>query len=200
MATTVVVIGGPPGGGKTTTGRALGARLGWTSLTIDDLARAVRAMVPEETLPDLHAIGRVPSVEYFTTTTPADLMADAERQHRALWPAVAAVIRHHLAFGPPIVIDGYHLLPERIPEVATPDLLAVFLDVEPDVLEERERSLSYYDGSDDPEAMIANFLGRSNGWNRRIADAARSHGHVVLRQDGSKSADDLVDAIVALMR
>ena len=47
--------------------------------------------------------------------------------------------------------------------------------------------------------LLANFLGRSNGWNTRIAMAAHSRGLAVVHQDGSKSVDAMVDEIVALM-
>ena len=40
----VILIGGPPGAGKTTLGRAVAARLGVVSLTIDDLFLAAKAI------------------------------------------------------------------------------------------------------------------------------------------------------------
>ena len=197
--TTVVLIGGPPGGGKTTTARAVAHRLGWDHLTLDDVATAAKALVPPSENADLHAMRHTSSIEYFTVTEPAALLDHAERAHGALWPSVEALIRHRAAFGPPIVIDGYHLLPERLDSIDLENVLAVFLDVNHAVLEARERSLSWYDQSDDPEAMVTNFLGRSKGWNDRISSAAREHGFTVVKQDGTRSVEQIVDAILDLM-
>ncbi len=195
----ILLIGGPPGGGKTTTGQTVAGRLGSESLTLDDIVPAIKAMVPPEENPDLHAMSGIPPHEYFTTTSPDGLLADTERAHAALWPAVEAVIRYRCGVGAPVVIDGYHLLPERVAELDRSDVFAVFLDVDPAELERRERALSWYERSVDPPTMLANFLGRSNGWNARIAASAHDHDLAVITQDGSKSVDDVVDEIVGLL-
>jgi Zeta toxin len=44
VAPKVILVGGCPGAGKTTLGRAIAARLGYASLTIDDLLGAARAI------------------------------------------------------------------------------------------------------------------------------------------------------------
>ena len=65
----VFLIGGAPGVGKTTLGSALAARLGITSLSIDDLVIAAQAVTTPETHPGLHVMRKVPYLEYFTNSS-----------------------------------------------------------------------------------------------------------------------------------
>ena len=50
----VFLIGGAPGAGKTTLGVALAARVGASSVTIDDLMTVARMATTPETHPDLY--------------------------------------------------------------------------------------------------------------------------------------------------
>ena len=198
MAESIVyLIGGPPGGGKTTLGRHLGQRLDLPSLTIDDLRTAIRPMASEETHLDLHRVGLPNHIEYFTKTSASQMVSDALAQHVALWPAIESVIRKHARWGPGIVIDGWHLIPDMVAELDAPNIVAVWLDVDHAVLEAREVAIwDFYAASDDPERMFANFVARSVRWNDLVCDQARDLGLRVMSQDGSKSPDDLCDEIL----
>ncbi len=61
--TKVFLIGGAPGAGKTTLGSALAARLGITSLSIDDLKTAALAITTPETHPKLHVMRKEPALK-----------------------------------------------------------------------------------------------------------------------------------------
>lgn len=106
MKTKVFLIGGAPGAGKTTLGSALAARLGFTSLSIDDLLTAAQAVTTPESHPRLHFMRNKPYLEYFTNSSVEQLKADATLQHEAAWPLVKRVIRKHARGGSAIVIDG----------------------------------------------------------------------------------------------
>lgn len=194
---TVYLIGGPSGGGKTTLGRALGQHLGLGSLTIDDLRTAVLGVTSPETHPDLHRIGLPNHIEYFTLTSPEQMIDDAIAQHAALWPAIERVILKRARFGPGMVIDGWHLIPDLVAGLAASNVRALWLDVAPDVLETREKAIwDFYARSDDPELMFSNFMGRSVRWNDLVSNEAKGLGLRVIDQDGSKSPQDLCSEIL----
>lgn len=192
----VIVIGGAPGAGKSTLGRALAARLGRLSVSMDDLCVASQALTTPASHPGLHGMRRLPSPVYFTETPAEQLIADAAAQHAALLPAILAVIRHHVANGPPIVMDGWFVTPADLRALASPAVQGVWLVTTEQVLRERERRLtSFYGQSADPERMLANFLARSLWHDRRLRESAAENGEGVLEQDGTLSAQDLCDRV-----
>jgi 2-phosphoglycerate kinase len=196
-----VLIGGAPGAGKSALGRALAARLSATSLTADDIVTAAKAVTTPHSHPGLHVMSKAPATEYFTNTSPAQLVADADAQHEALWPAIEAVIRTHVARGPRIVIDGWSLRPEKVARLDSGCARSLWLVVAPAVLEERERrNVDFFGRSPDPERMLRNFLGRSLWYNDLIRRQAIDLGLPILEQDGIASVDSLCDQSLALQR
>jgi 2-phosphoglycerate kinase len=190
--TTVVLIGGAPGVGKTSLGQALAARIDATSLTVDDLLTAMKAVTTPESHPGLHVMTRRDSIDYFTTTPIAQLREDASVQHEATWPAVEQVIRKRARRGPPIVIDGWSLRPGRVAALGLSNVASLWLVADRSVLEERERrNVEYFGRSPDPERMLQNFLGRSLWFNDQVEQEATALGLDVLRQDGRASVEAL---------
>lgn len=191
---TVVLVGGAPGAGKTTLGKALAARLGATSLSVDDLVRAAQAVTTPASHADLHVMRAMHYLELFTATSPEDLLRLAEREHRAAWPLAEAVVRKHAFLGEPIVIDGWHLRPELVADTLGEAVRGVWIVCEPEVLEARERAnTEWLAGSRDPERMLANFLGRSLGFNLLMERQAHERGLPVLHQDGTVGVEQLVE-------
>ncbi len=135
----VVLIGGAPGVGKTTLGRALAARLDTTSLSVDDLLTAAKSVTTHLSHPGLHVMGTMNYIEYFTTSSVAQLKADADLQHEAAWPAIEKVIRNHTTWGPRIVIDGWALRPKNVSRLDLRNVISFWLVADSSVLEERER-------------------------------------------------------------
>lgn len=188
----VILIGGCPGAGKTTLGRALAARLGYASLTIDDLVNAARAITTPQSHPGLHVMNRPNFTEYFTNSPVRQLIDDATRQHQAIWPAVERTIRNHATWGCPIVIDGFHLRPEWTRSLNVESVSAHWLVIDPTVLEDRERrNVEFVSQSAHPRQMLDRFLARSRWCNELVATQARSCGDPILQQDGTKSVEDL---------
>lgn len=195
----VILIGGPSGAGKTTLGAALAARLGITSLSVDDLVVAARAVTTPTTHPGLWAMNRVPWPEYFTDSSPEDLQADATRRHEATWPMVKAVIEKHAsAPGSAVVIDGWHIRPSYVAELDLDNVWAGWIVPAPEVLEARERALmpEFYGHSSDPERMLGNFLARSHWFTDLVEREATELGMNVLRQPGDATVDDLCDRVL----
>lgn len=193
----VYLIGGPPGAGKTTLGTALAARLGIASLTIDDLVTAVQAVTRPETHPGLHLMWQRSHTDYFTHSAPEKLIEDAKEQHKVAWPFIQQVIRKHERNGAPIVIDGWHLWPERVKALNLSEVWAGWIYIDPAVLQGREEKLTDWTaGSDDPERMLENFLARSFWYNETMRQQATAYGFTVLKQDGEVSVAQLCDLVL----
>lgn len=192
----VILIGGCPGAGKTTLGRAVAARLGYVSLTIDDLLGAARAITTQDTHPGLHVMNKPNCARYFTNSPVEKLIADAALQHEAIWPAVEKTIRNHATWGTPIVIDGWHLRPKWIQSLNQGGVSAHWLVIAPDVLEARERkNTEFFAISDDPEQMLNRFIARSLWHNDLIDMQAQSTGNQILRQHGRQAVGELCERL-----
>lgn len=198
MNVNVFLIGGAPGVGKTTLGRTLAAKLGIASVTIDDLMTVAQTVTTPETHPGLHIMRKVPSLEYFTNSSVDQLKADANVQHEATWPFVKSLILKHATWAPsPIVIDGWHLRPSRVAELALPGLWSGWIVISPSVLVEREKkNLEWFQGSSSPEQMFENFLARSLWYNNLIREEASKLQMNILPQAGDTTVDDLCNMIL----
>ena len=169
----VFLIGGAPGAGKSTLCSALATRLDVTSPSVDDLVTAAQAVTTPETHPGLHVMRRVPSVEYFTNSPVDQLKEDATLQHEATWPLVERVVRKHVAWGPGIVIDGWHMRPSMVAQLKLDNVWSGWIVASSAVLEERERKNSgWLKDSSDPRRMLENFLARSLWYNDLIRQQA----------------------------
>jgi 2-phosphoglycerate kinase len=155
---------------------------------------AARAVTAPETHPGLHVMARMPFVEYFTTSGPERLIADATTQHEAVWPIIEKVTRDHARWGPSIVIDGWTIRPERVRALGLENVTSLWLVIDPAVLEARERkNVDFTADSPDPERMLQNFLARSLWYNDFIRQQATQLGMPVLYQDGLASVDALCE-------
>lgn len=194
----VFLIGGAPGVGKTTLGRALAAKLGAASVTIDDLMTVAQTVTTPETHPGLHVMRRVHHLEYFTNNSVAQLKADADVQHEASWPFVKSIILKHATWAPsPIIIDGWHLRPRRVAELDLPDVWSGWIVITPSILVEREkRNLQWLQGSSNPERMLENFLARSLWYNDLVKEQASELRMNILPQTGDVSVDDLCKMVL----
>lgn len=192
MKTKVILIGGAPGTGKTTLGSVLAARLGITSLSIDDLLTAAQAVTTPESHPGLHIMRGMPYQDYFTNNSVEYLIADAILQHEAAWRLVEPVIRKHATWAPAIVIDGWHLRPYKVAQLGFDNIQSTWIVATDSVLEERERkNANWLLGSSDPERMLENFLARSIWFNALIKKQAAALQMTILLQDGKRSAEEL---------
>ncbi len=190
----VILIGGCPGAGKTTLGRRLAARLGYASLTIDDLMGAAQAVTTPESHPGLHLMSGTNYVDYFTHSPVEKLIADATLQHEELWPAVERTIRNHATWGVPIVIDGWHLRPAWTAGLDLKGISTHWLVIDPEVLKAREaRNEDFVRDSDNPQQMRERFVARSLWYNSFIEAEAESRGEQILRQNGTQTVDQLCD-------
>lgn len=195
---TVYLIGGAPGAGKTTLGCALAARLGGSSITIDDLTTVAQALTSPEQPGDLFLFTGQSYLEYFTNTSPAQMQADAERQHAAIWPAVRRLIEKRVKNSAvPMVIDGWHLRPDRVAALDVAGVAPYWIYMDPKALELRERAnTEFLQGSTNPDRMFENFMARSLWINELVLREAERFGQPVLMQTGAVGVDELCDQIL----
>ena len=197
---TIILIGGPSGAGKTTTGTAIANRLGWASLTVDDLVVAVRAVTTPDSHPTLFPMRLAGGhVAYFTEGPPQRLIDDALRLEELAWPMVETVIRRHLREGAPIVIDWWLHRPATIAALDLDGVAALFLHPDPDLLWERERANTWTAASPDPERMLEHFMARSLWRNELVASEAASIGLPVVDIVAGDSVDLVVDRALAAL-
>jgi hypothetical protein len=153
---------------------------------------AAKAVTTPTSHPGLHVMTAVNSIEYFTTRSRDQLIADATVQHEATWPALEKVIREHAGWGPAIVIDGWFLRPRNVEELDLDGVISFWLVADPAVLEERERkNVEFFGQSTNPQQMLQNFLARSLWYNELMREQATALGLPVLHQDGHASVDAL---------
>lgn len=194
----VFLIGGAPGAGKTTLGCALAARIGGSSVTIDDLMTVAKTATTPESHPDLYLFTNTSYLEYFTNCSIDQLKRDAERQYEAMWPFVKNLITKHFNWTTtPIVLDGCHLRPHLVAELDNDNLDSNWLFISPESLEKRERENdAWTNGSSDPDRMFRNFMARSLWYNDLIKQEAEELEMTVIHQTGGIAVDDLCDAIL----
>lgn len=195
----VYLIGGAPGAGKTTLGCALAARIGGSSVTIDDLMTVAKTVTTPESHPDLYLFRGMTYLDYFTNSSVEQLKRDAERQYDAVWPFVRNLIVKHFNWTTTsIVIDGCHLRPRRIAELDDDRIESNWIFISSAALEQRERrNTEFLQGSSDPEKMFRNFMARSLWYNDRIRQEAEELGMTVIHQPGDTPVEDLCDAILS---
>lgn len=195
----VILIGGPPGAGKTTLGRNLAGRLGFLSLTADDLVIAVKALTTAESHPALYQMQPMGFTRYFTEGPADKLIADSSVVADTMWPAVEQVIASHIGNKTPIVIDWWLLSPPQVAEMNTPNARSIWIHFKPEALEARERKNTVFlAGSADPETMLRNFMHRSLWRNRLVAEQAADLGLPVLDLDGTESTTEVTDRALEL--
>lgn len=194
----VVLIGGPPGAGKSTLGRATAAALGYGYLTVDDLLVAARVLTTEESHPAFHLIGRAGGhLRYFTESRADQLISDSLAVETASWPVVKQVIRMKLMTFMPTVIDWWLLRPATVAALENPQVVPVWLHIDPERLWARERhNTGFVEGSSDPHRMLANFMSRSLWRNELVAREAGELGQPVLHLSGTEQIEDLVTRVI----
>lgn len=196
----VVLIGGPPGAGKTTLGRNLAARLGFASLTVDDLVMVGRLFTDDVSHPAFHKMRRVGATAYFTETPGEQLVADSLELEEAMWPVVERVIASHLATKGPIVMDWWLLSPLKVAALANSKVRSLWLNIDSVALTERERSnVNFFGQPSGSGQILSNFMYRSLWRNDLVASEATALGLPIVRLGGDESPQDVVERALELL-
>ena len=195
----VILLGGAPMSGKSTVARVLADRRRYAVIATDDLGCAVRADRAVRADPALPTTDAEDHREYYVARTVERLWQEALAEHRALAPAIDAVVRMHASWARPAVIEGWALLPDGV-AASVPDIGRVWLIADRDLLEARARAdTSFWTGASDEEAMITKFVERSLRLNEHLLQAARQQPLHLLQLTGVESPDAVADRVEALL-
>jgi 2-phosphoglycerate kinase len=188
----VILIGGAPLSGKTAAARLIGQCCGMPVISTDHLGEAARAVTSPSSNPDLHACNLIDHREYYASNSPERLFQDALRAHRALWPAIEAVIRRHLEWAGPAVIEGSALLPHLVVTIPSPLLCAVWIEAPEAVMRMRlQAEADFVRGASDPSLVVERFVRRSAHMNEWLRAQASACGLPYVALSGSESPHDV---------
>ncbi|MHB9130870.1 MAG: hypothetical protein ACYDBB_07230 [Armatimonadota bacterium] len=186
----VILLGGAPMVGKSTIARKLAARLAYGCLSTDDLGQASGTVTTAQEYPAFHYMDGIDYREYYVSRSVENLIADAARNHTAIWPGISRVITAHATWGDPVVIEGWALSPLRVAELDAPHVVSLWLIASDAVLESRVRAATdFYGGASDEAAMIRHYVALSEWYNQRIREEAASVGLPIIQVTIHSSPD-----------
>jgi 2-phosphoglycerate kinase len=177
--------------GKSTAARILACRLGYSSISTDDIGAAVGA-VTERDRPEIDYR------EYYIVNSVQALIQDLNEGHERLWPALRAVIERHATWDHPLVIEGYALRPAYV-HTLEGDVSGVFLLADEALIEKRVRSSDFGGGASDVELMIERYCERSYWYNAMLRDEVARLGLKALEILDGMEPEAVVDACLGLL-
>jgi 2-phosphoglycerate kinase len=199
-AVRVILIGGAPLSGKTAAARVIGERCSMPVISTDHLGEAARAVTTPASHGDLHACAHIDYREYYTSKLPERLLDEALRAHRALWPAIEAVIRRHLEWAGPLVIEGWALLPDLVATIQARRLGAVWLEApEPTMRLRLQAEGDFVRGAADPGLLVERFVSRSVRMSEWLRQQASARGLPYVMLSGRESPHDVASRCLDAM-
>ena len=187
----VVYLGGAPMLGKTTAARILACRLGYSSVSTDDIGVAIGAVTKADRPP-------IDYREYYIVNSLEELIQDLNVGHERLWPALRTIIQNHESWGPPLVIEGYALRPDYVHTLAG-DVSGVFLLAGEALIEKRVRASDFSQGASDVELMIERYCARSFWYNAMLREQVSRLGLKALEVSDGMRPEEIVDACLRLL-
>lgn len=177
----VLLIGGTSHCGKSTVARALAAGRGWEHLSTDRLARHPGR--PWPTVPDHVAA-------HYRALSPDELAAAQLRHYEAMWPVIAATI----AEADLLVLEGSGIWPDRVADLGSDSVAALWLTAEADTLRRRIHASSRYaDRTSDEQLLVDKFVARTLLYDELMRDAVRRRGLPCI-DVSARSVDEVVRA------
>lgn len=190
----VILIGGSSHVGKSTLADSLAAKLGWTQISTDKLARHPGRPWPEP-VPDHVA-------EHYLSLSVRELIEDVLYHYKVnVWPQVEAIGTATATdtSKEQIIVEGSALWPEFVATLEVANLAAIWLTASDAVFEQRIRAASQYWTKPQRERrMVDKFLERSLLYNAQMMDAIRQHGLVSVDVNAA-SVDELAQRCLSLL-
>ena len=175
----VILIGGSSHVGKSTIAASLTAKLGWTHISTDSLARHPGR--PWKSAPD-----KVPDdvAKHYICLSVDELIADVIHHYRVnVWPKVEAIIASHSndMSTTGIVLEGSALWPEFATSLDSDKIGAVWLTASDELFRQRIHANSQYSTKSIREkTMIDKFLERTIAYDARMIEAVNRHGFTLV--------------------
>lgn len=189
-AARIILIGGAPMSGKTSGAVAMARALDRVVISTDDLGAAARAVTSPDIHGDLHALAGPDLVARYARCAPDELVEQARRAHRDLWPAIEAVARAHASWARPAVIEGWAVLPAAVRRLGLDSLAAIWIGVPDPVIEARVRAdATFLSGSPHTARAIEHFIARSVAFGRWLRQEAVGAGLPFLDLAGDETPE-----------
>ena len=190
----VILIGGSSHVGKSTLADSLAAKLGWTQISTDKLARHPGRPWPEP-VPDHVA-------EHYLSLSVRELIEDVLHHYKVnVWPQVEAIVTEIATDTSKerIIVEGSALWPEFVVTLDVANLAAIWLTASDSVFEQRIRAASQYrTKSQRKRRIVDKFLKRSLLYNAQMMDAIRQH-ELVSVDVNAASVDELIERSLSLL-
>ncbi len=184
----VILIGGSSHVGKSTIAASLAAKLGWTRISTDSLARHPGR--PWRSAPD-----KVPDdvAEHYLCLSVEELIADVLCHYRVnVWPKVESIIATHSndTSTTGIVLEGSALWPEFATSLDSNKIGAVWLTASDELFRQRIHANSQYTSKSIREkTMIDKFLERTIAYDAQMIEAVNRHGFTLVRIQQSNAME-----------
>ncbi len=197
----VILFGGAPFSGKSTVARLLSGRLDVDLLHTDDFGTAVRAAGRGRQADGLDPMAGEDYREYYLRRGIEALMQEALTAHRALWPAIRAVVLARADWGDPAIMEGWALLPEAVAGALPANCGAVWLVVDDGEFEQRLRTRpTFYKGAWDQAELIGRFAARSAAFNRYLQTQISHYGLPTIRPRPGDLPEITADRVLTALR
>ena len=191
----VILIGGSSHVGKSTLADSLAAKLRWTQISTDKLARHPGRPWKPEPVPDHVA-------EHYLSLSVRELIEDVLHHYRVnVWPQVETIVTATATDTSKkrIIVEGSALWPEFVATLDVANLAAIWLTASDAVFEQRIRAASEYRTKSQRErVMVDKFLKRSLLYNAQMMDAIRQHGLMSVDVNAA-SVDELAQKCLSLL-
>ena len=175
----VILIGGSSHVGKSTLAESLAARLSWTRISTDTLARHPGRpwRQPPEEVPDDVS-------KHYLSRSADQLFEDVLHHYRInVWPKVESIVgsHSHEASAPQIILEGSALWPGFAASLEFNRVAALWLTASEDIFRQRIYEESrYHSKSPRERAMVDKFLERTLIYNAKMVEVANRHDYVLV--------------------
>ncbi|GAA1033559.1 MULTISPECIES: nucleoside monophosphate kinase [Amycolatopsis] len=189
-------IGGAPGAGKSTIARRLAARYGWHHYATDDTMRAHTARTTPASAPMLHAFRSMDMDERWVRRSP-NVMLETFHWFRGEGFELIAEDLLDLPSDPPVVADGFRLLPHLVEPLLKAVDQAVWLLPTPEfrhaAIEGRSTpGEGFAWRTSDPARAARNLAERDRMFTNRLREQTSRLGLRAIEVDSATSEEDLL--------
>jgi 2-phosphoglycerate kinase len=187
----VVLVGGTSNVGKSTLAQALAARLGWRCMSTDKLGRHPGRPWRTDDRPIPEHVAA-----HYASLSIADLTSEQVSHYERMWPVMTSLIDAHTSgqCAGRLILEGSGVWPDRVAEVLSAEVAAVWLTASPATLRGRIYSASRYaELPDDEKVLIDHFVGRTERYNELMLTAVGRLDFALIDVDSTSSVDELVE-------
>ena len=185
---TTILIGGSSHAGKSTLGKFLAAKLGWSYLATDSLARHPgRPWTTKKGKPVSEHV-----IEHYQTLSVEELLADVLFHYKTnVLPQVKTLVDSGMSGG--IIVEGSALYPEYVANLVEGNSVrGIWLTASDRLFQNRIYSESNFNNADrEQKYLIQKFLNRTLLYNERMKQGVKRLGFIGVNVEATTTIDEL---------